>query len=169
MSSKQLLHIDEFGSDVDELLIRSIYKINQSNTPEVGELKSIKKMTDLIKLASKNVVIKNNNEIIGFAVCFRENSKYKSLNYKHISSLKNKFLYIDRVAIKKSYTRSGIGTAAYKLLFEYADSNKLPIFCEVNIKPKNKPSLDFHKKNGFIQIGEKDFSDHSVAYFERQL
>ena len=73
------------------------------------------------------------------------------------------------MAIKKSYTRSGIGTAAYKLLFEYADSNKLPIFCEVNIKPINKPSLDFHKKNGFIQIGEKDFSDHSVAYFERQL
>lgn len=100
MSSKQLFHIDEFGPGVDESIIRSIYKINQSNTPEVGELKSIKKMTDLIKLASKNVVIKNNNEIIGFAVCFRENSKYKSLNYKHISSLKNKFLYIDRVAIK---------------------------------------------------------------------
>jgi hypothetical protein len=37
MSSKQLLHIDEFGSDVDELLIRSIYKINQSNTPEVAQ------------------------------------------------------------------------------------------------------------------------------------
>ena len=59
MSSKQLFHIDEFGSDVDESLIRSIYKINQSNTPEVGELKSIKKMTDLIKLASKNIAIRN--------------------------------------------------------------------------------------------------------------
>jgi len=29
------------------------------------------------------------------------------------------------------------------------------------------PSLDFHKKNGFLKIGEKQFEDHSVAYFKR--
>jgi predicted GNAT superfamily acetyltransferase len=124
-------------------------------------------MKNLIEMATKNLVIKNGKEIIGFIVCFRENSKYKSLNYKHISSLDNKFLYIDRVAIKKSFTRSGIGTAVYKMLFDHADREKLPIYCEVNIEPINMPSLDFHKKNGFSKIGEKQFEDHSVAYFKR--
>ena len=54
-----------------------------------------------------------------------------------IISLDNKFLYIDRVAIKKSFTRSGIGTAVYKMLFDHADREKLPIYCEVNIEPIN--------------------------------
>ena len=167
MSFNQAFEINEFGHGASELLISSIYEINQSNTPEVGGLSSSKSMKNLIEMATKNLVIKNGKEIIGFIVCFRENSKYKSPNYKHISSLDNKFLYIDRVAIKKSFTRSGIGTAVYKTLFDHADREKLPIYCEVNIEPINMPSLDFHKKNGFLKIGEKQFEDHSVAYFRR--
>ena len=30
------------------------------------------------------------------------------------------------------------------------------IICEVNILPHNKPSINFHKKYGFKEIGQKD-------------
>jgi len=41
----------------------------------------------------------------------------------------------------------------------------LPIALEVNTQPVNQPSLNFHKKMGFDQVGIRDFDDHSVAYF----
>jgi predicted GNAT superfamily acetyltransferase len=97
MSFNQAFEINEFGHSASELLISSIYEINQSNTPEVGGLSSSKSMKNLNRNGLKKFSYKNGKEIIGFIVCFRENSKYKSLNYKHISSLDNKFLYIDRV------------------------------------------------------------------------
>ena len=40
----------------------------------------------------------------------------------------------------------------------------LPICCEVNSIPLNQISLNFHAKNGFIEIGKRDFKDHSVKY-----
>ena len=78
-----------------------------------------------------------------------------------------KFVYIDRIAIKNQHRRSGVGKSLYEIIFNYSEKFELPIYCEVNTKPKNQPSLDFHKKIGFIKIGGKDFNDHSVAYFSK--
>jgi predicted GNAT superfamily acetyltransferase len=40
----------------------------------------------------------------------------------------------------------------------------LLICCEVNSIPLNQISLDFHGKNGFLEVGERNFEDHSVKY-----
>jgi hypothetical protein len=51
MSFNQAFEINEFGHSASELLISSIYEINQSNTPEVGGLSSSKSMKNLIEMA----------------------------------------------------------------------------------------------------------------------
>ena len=158
------IKIDELSFPFKNNDILSIYSINQANTPKVGSLKSVEKLRELLNMSSLVLAARVNNEIIGFVICLQAGEAYTSLNYKFISKKAKNFVYIDRIAIKKNYRRSGIGKSLYELIFNYSEKFDLPIYCEVNTKPKNQPSLEFHKKIGFFEIGSNDFKDHSVAY-----
>jgi predicted GNAT superfamily acetyltransferase len=95
----------------------------------------------------------------------RESSTYGSENYKFFTKRLKKFLYVDRVAIDEQHRRAGLGQAIYEDIFSQASNENLPVALEVNTQPVNQPSLNFHEKMGFDQVGTKDFDDHSVAYF----
>jgi len=43
----------------------------------------------------------------------------------------------------------------------------LDILCEVNTRPSNEPSLVFHEKMGFEEVGTNDFEKNSVVYLRR--
>ena len=159
---KMLVLIHESAND-DQL--QKIYDLNQANTPEVGSLESRMHLTKLIELSAYNLLVLNDDEVIGFIICMREGSAYGSENYKFFSKKLKKFLYVDRVAIEKKYRREGLGKAIYDNIFIQAKKEGLPIALEVNTQPINQPSLNFHEKLGFDQVGTQDFSDHSVAYF----
>ncbi|MDB4120725.1 GNAT family N-acetyltransferase [Gammaproteobacteria bacterium] len=145
--------------------LQKIYDLNQANTPEVGSLVSKKHLIRLIELSSYNLLVLKGDEVIGFIICIRESSSYGSENYKFFNKKLKKFLYVDRVAIDKKYRRVGLGKAIYDDIFIQAKKESLPIALEVNTQPINQPSLNFHEKLGFDQVGGKDFDDHSVAYF----
>ena len=149
-------------------LIEHIYYLNEENTPEVGSLPSVKSLEELIKMSSSALYLSKNREVIGFIICFRENSVYKSENYKFFNNNKNKFIYIDRVVVKDGYRRMGYGTMFYKRLYKVASEQLLPICCEVNSIPKNDVSINFHINYGFKEVGERDFKNHSVKYFEKK-
>ena len=84
-------------SDVPELdALETLYNLNQENTPEVGSLSSVNELRSLIQLSALNFFVLNEEEIIGFIICFREGSEYHSPNYKFFSDCEDKFLYIDR-------------------------------------------------------------------------
>ena len=147
--------------------LENLYKLNQENTPEVGSIRSYKSFTSLLDISSINLLIEYKKQSIGFVICFRENLEYESLNYKFFNEIKQKFLYIDRVVIQSDYRRMGFGTRVYKYIDEVAAKESLPICCEVNSIPLNQISLNFHAKNGFTKVGERDFKDHSVRYLQK--
>ena len=156
-------------SDVPEQdALETLYNLNQENTPEVGSLSSVNELRDLLQLSALNFFVLNEEEIIGFIICFREGSEYHSPNYKFFSDCEDKFLYIDRVVIKKEYRRMGAGTRLFEHLSKVANFENLPICCEVNTKPINQISLNFHSKNKYIKVGKGYFDDHSVAYLKRK-
>jgi predicted GNAT superfamily acetyltransferase len=62
----------------------------------------------------------------------------------------------------------GAGTLLYNHLSKVANLENLPICCEVNTKPINQISLNFHSKNKYIEVGERDFDDHSVVYLKKK-
>ena len=121
-----------------------LYSLNQQNTPEVGELESINVLSKLINMSAINFYVLEDDEIIGFVICFRENSEYKSPNYNYFKNKEDKFLYIDRIVIKESHRRRGAGSYLYDHLDELAKKEGIPLCCEVNILPKNEISLSFH-------------------------
>ena len=152
---------------ISKELLEDIYRLNQENTPEVGSLPSAQSLQELIKISSNTFYFSKNDELIGFIICFRENSVYGSENYKFFNKNKKKFIYIDRVVVKDGYRRMGFGTKFYKYLDKVASEQLLPICCEVNSIPRNEISMNFHINNGFKEVRKRDFQDHSVKYFEK--
>ena len=159
--------IINFSRSIPSNTLENLYSLNQENIPEVGSIRSLESFASLLDRSSINLLIKYKKQVIGFVICFRENLEYESLNYKFFNGSKQKFLYIDRVVIKSDYRRMGFGTRVYKFLDEIAAKESLPICCEVNSIPLNQISLNFHAKNGFIKVGEKEFKNHSVDYLEK--
>jgi len=163
MDSQYKLHT--FFDTLNDDQLQSIYDLNQANTPEVGSLESITHLKKLIELSAYNLLVLGDDEIVGFIICIREDSAYRSENYKFFAQRLKKFLYVDRVTIDERHRRAGLGQAIYEDIFAQANEDNLPIALEVNTQPINQPSLNFHEKMGFDKVGSRDFEDHSVAYF----
>ena len=163
MNSQYKLHT--FFDTFNDVQLQSIYNINQANTPEVGSLESMTHLKKLIELSAYNLLVLEDDEIVGFIICIREDSAYKSENYQFFTQRLKKFLYVDRVAIDERHRRAGLGQAIYEDIFVQASADNLPIALEVNTQPVNQISLNFHEKMGFDKVGSRDFEDHSVAYF----
>ena len=66
-------------------------------------------------------------------------------------------MYIDRIAISEKYNRKGFGSLIYNELYNRSKNLGIPLCCEVNTKPINQQSLDFHKKLEFSIIEEISF------------
>ena len=163
MNSQYKLHT--FFDTFNDVQLQSIYNLNQANTPEVGSLESMTHLKKLIELSAYNLLVLDDDEIVGFIICIREDSAYRSENYKFFTQRLKKFLYVDRVAIDERHRRAGLGQAIYEDIFAQASADNLPIALEVNTQPVNQISLNFHEKMGFDKVGSRDFEDHSVAYF----
>jgi predicted GNAT superfamily acetyltransferase len=66
-------------------------------------------------MSAVNFYVLEGDKIIGFVICFREGSEYKSPNYNYFKNKEDKFLYIDRVVIKESHRRRGAGSYLYNI------------------------------------------------------
>ena len=159
--------IHNFPSKLSQEFLEKIFILNQENTPEVGSLSSIEYLRQLIQLSSYQFYVEKDNEIKGFIICFREKSSYDSPNYKFFSNTESKFLYIDRIAIKDSFRRQGIGKSFYELIEKIAITKEIPLCCEVNTNPENLISIKFHEDFGFKKIGNREYEGHSVAFFKK--
>ena len=93
------------SSFFDTQSLKAIYTLNQTNAPEVGFLDSLDYLKELLEKSYVNFCVKNDNEIIGLMICFREGSDYSSKNYKFFNDNERNFLYIDRIVIKEEYRR----------------------------------------------------------------
>ena len=145
-----------------------MHLLNQQNTPEVGDVPDIENFKQLIKFSENILIAEKDSKLIGFVLCMKQNQMYKSKNYLYLSSKFSEFLYIDRIAIEKKYRRLGIGKTMYEKIIEAAKLTEVPLLCEVNTKPKNGPSLAFHKYLGFEEIGKNDFDGSSVVYLKKE-
>ena len=94
MSSILEYNIQSFSSNSDINLLNEIYLLNQSNTPEVGSLDSVDHLQNLLQMSLLNLFVSNNEEMIGFIICFKENSNYSSKNYKFFSKREKSFFIL---------------------------------------------------------------------------
>ena len=72
------MKIIEIKSVLEPKILKELHALNQDNVPALGSLSTEAELEELIKLSDTSMYILSDNEITGFLVCFREQSKYHS-------------------------------------------------------------------------------------------
>ena len=91
--------------------------------------------------------------LVGFVLVLEPGLAYPSRNYAWFSERYDDFLYLDRVAIDERARRQGVGTVVYDEVERRAADRGVPLLLEVNLEPRNDPSLAFHAGRGFEEVG----------------
>tara|TARA_S200000501_G_scaffold340462_1_gene349058 strand:+ start:1530 stop:2030 length:501 start_codon:yes stop_codon:yes gene_type:complete len=135
--------------------LNSILLLNQKSIPAVSST-DFEGIEYFLKNSSYFKVLRKNDHPVGFLIGLMPGKDYSSENYIWINRRYNSFIYVDRVIIDQKYRNKGLGSYFYNHLLETFYGKVEYIICEVNIKPYNKQSINFHKKYGFKEIGRKD-------------
>ncbi len=137
-------------SDLDRLLA-----MNQAEVPHVGELDS-QELRGLLKLSYFTGVAREDGNIAGFIVAMLPGLDYQSLNYRWFCNNYERFLYVDRIVVAPEYQGRGLGRQLYQAVAERNPIQAPILGCEVNLRPLNQNSLDFHARLGFDEVGQQD-------------
>tara|TARA_B100001250_G_C19690982_1_gene740276 strand:- start:459 stop:947 length:489 start_codon:yes stop_codon:yes gene_type:complete len=141
-----------------------ILLLNQNSMPAVSS-SNIEMMQHFLKICHYFKILKINSQIVGFLNAILPGEDYQSEHYKWFIDKYDSFIYVDRIVLDKTNKNQGYGTLFYNDLINSVKSKKLDIACEINTKPYNKQSIQFHKKYGFSELGRKDINiKKSVMY-----
>lgn len=101
-------------------------------------------------------------------LAFGPDSPYDGQHFQWFRARFKGFIYIDRIIIDPDCRGHGLARQLYGQLIETARAEGFQsLVCEVNIKPMNQASIDFHEKMGFDPLAENIISDNkSVRYYQ---
>jgi len=144
-------------SDFDAVLA-----LNNANVPAVSEL-AADELARLAGLSSPALVAELDGAFAGFCLVLPPGVDYASVNYRWFSTRAaslgySTFAYLDRIAVAAAARRHGVGRALYAHLGQALAGSPV-LFCEVNVRPRNDPSLAFHAALGFREVGQQDTDD----------
>ena len=127
------------------------------------------RLVTLLGWSDLGCVITDDGRDVGFVLTFTGGTAYDSPNYRWFSARHNAFYYLDRVVVDASVRRTGIGTRVYDAIEDRA-RGLAPVMClEVNVDPPNEPSLTFHRRRGYEEVGQDDASGHVVGLMTKDL
>lgn len=142
--------------DVRSSDLENVLAINNSEVPHVSEIS----MDDLRTLREQScyfrVAEKDSKELMGFLLALDENAKYQSPNFLFFKAKYSHFVYIDRVALSKPFQGMGVGKRLYDDLLSEKNNSTPILSCEVNIRPPNPASMEFHRKLGFTEVATQE-------------
>ncbi len=137
--------------------LERILEINEENVPEVGSVDA-DRMGFLVAESPIALVVELDGQIVGFCLVLPADSAYDSVNYRWFTTRYDEFMYLDRVALVNEAQGRGLGTLLYaevdRLMAELPGVEQLAL--EVNVDPPNEPSLAFHARRGFVEVGQQD-------------
>jgi uncharacterized protein len=129
--------------------------LNNGSVPAVNPLDAAE-IERLLGMASLALTAEVDGAFAGFCITFPPRVDYASLNYGWFSRKYDDFVYLDRIAVDPTYRRLGIGKAFYSQVVERFTGVFPHLLCEVNVRPRNEPSLLFHHSIGFREVGRQD-------------
>jgi len=136
--------------------LQRVFELNEKFVPRVGR-ENLQWFETYFERADSFLVYEDENKIVqGYAVCMLPSCDYQSMNFLWFKERYDHFLYLDRIAIDNSLQGKGIGKLFYQKLKADWQSKVERITCEVNIRPPNAQSYEFHKKIGFKEVGQQE-------------
>lgn len=129
--------------------------LNNNSIPHLNELDAAE-LERLHGMAALALTAEVDGSFAGFCITFPPGVDYGSLNYGWFSRNYDDFVYLDRIAVDPAHRRLGIGRAFYAHVVDRFTGVFPHLFCEVNVRPRNEPSLRFHHSIGFREVGQQD-------------
>ena len=121
------------------------------------------------RLATYLLVGQADDTVAAFAIGYLPGTAYPSPNYRWHGEHFEDFLYLDRIVVDPAFRRRGIAGALYDVLEDHAGPHGRMV-CEVNSRPPNLASLEFHRARGYRKVGHLVGSDeHEVVLLEKPL
>ncbi len=146
-----------------------VLQLNEESLPHLSRID-----TDELQWFADNAayfrVLRDNERLAGFLIGLRPGTFYASPNYRWFCDHYDDFAYIDRVTVADWARRRGFADSLYND-FAQSQSGVAVMTCEVNIRPPNAGSMQFHERQGFNRIGSQviDDGEKEVAYLEKKL
>jgi predicted GNAT superfamily acetyltransferase len=132
-----------------------VLAMNESAVPHVNSIDLAQMQKFHAEAAYFRVAIAD-DEPAAFLVGLRPGADYHSPNFRWFCARYPDFAYIDRVAVSEAARRHGLGAALYRD-FEATFAGLCPrLACEVNLRPVNDASMQFHRRMGFEQVGSQE-------------
>jgi predicted GNAT superfamily acetyltransferase len=142
--------------------VQQVLAWNQQHVDLLSPLDATR-LGELIGWADLGSMISPGGRDAGFVLTFASGTAYDSANYAWFAAHYDTFYYLDRVVVDPSVRRTGIGTLVYDEIEQRA-ARLAPVMClEVNLDPPNEPSLQFHRRRGYVEVGRDDATGHLVS------
>lgn len=156
--------------DVRDDELEAVLSLNEASTPAVNSI-SIEKMRWFTGEAAYFRVCADGDDIGAFLIALRPGTSYDSPNYAWFCRNYDDFGYIDRVAVAPHARRLGLASRLYEDFRSTLPASVAVMTCEVNLKPPNESSMQFHRRLGFRQVGIQDIDGGAkqVALLEKKL
>lgn len=160
-----------------------VLRINQANVPEVGDL-DLERLRTIVDEAAIALVVEQFGEpsderdpgqddgIVGFCIVLGPGASYDSVNYLWFMEHHPDSMYLDRVAFDSRAQGRGLGSQLYGRVDEIMRSTHPAapaLTLEVNVDPPNEPSLAFHAKHGFVEVGRQMSHGIEVSLMRRDV
>jgi predicted GNAT superfamily acetyltransferase len=163
-------------STLSPRMLRPVLALNNRNVPACNHLE-MATLLHIVTQSSLLAVIEDVSQlkavsseqfddadatVVGFLICMAHGADYGSPNYQYFDRMfadEKDYLYVDRIVIEDAFHGRGFGRRMYGLVDALGASMEPPmkhLCCEVNVKPRNDGSLEFHSKCGFRPVGEQD-------------
>jgi predicted GNAT superfamily acetyltransferase len=153
--------------DMVEADLPQVMAINEANVPEVGDI-DLEQLRFIVSESAARLVVEVDGAIAGFCLVLAPGSAYDSINYAWFMERYPTDWYLDRVAFDAATQGKGFGSQLYaevELRLTAAAATGLTL--EVNIDPPNEPSLAFHDKHGFAEVGQQTSHDIEVSLMRK--
>ena len=139
--------------DITPADYETIVAINNATVPAMNE-QDVDSLRWLVEHATYARVVTDDQGIAAFLLGLERGTGYHSPNYKWFSERFDSFLYVDRIAVASRARRLRYGSALYDDMAAFARGRWPCILAEINLEPPNPETVAFHKRHGFVRVGE---------------
>jgi predicted GNAT superfamily acetyltransferase len=146
-----------------------VLALNEASVAETSPL-GVSALSALAAQADYFQVLIEGAGVAGFVLALRERATYANPNFEWFLRGYQRFLYVDRVVVAATHRHAGVGSRLYADLERHARATDAGVLaCEVNVEPPNAPSLQFHHKLGFREVGRLSSPAKLVALLVKPL
>lgn len=150
--------------------LAAVHAINETAVPHVNSI-SRERFREFTREAAYFRVALVDGDVVGYLVAFAPGAGYDSVNFLWFRQRYRDFMYIDRIAVAEQARRHRVASTLYRDFFRFAGRRTRLVTCEVNTRPANTASMNFHEHFGFRPVGtqETDGGDKTVCLMTVEL